>query len=272
MAKLPAIQFYTDDWLSDFAVRSVSYAARGLWADMLCLMNHSDPRGYLRTPNGKPISLGAIAAVRGGTVEEVESLSDELSNADVYSVDENGVIFSRRMVRDEELRQRNRKNGSMGGNPSLVSGLLNPRLILDVNPWVIPDELSRITEMDNPPLKMKMKMKESSEGGAGGNIFDGFPAHLRSRRFVEAWAELVASRKGMGKPMNSSSANQMMKRFSVWGEDKSIEAIENSLANGWQGVFEPKRNRDDIPNPTASERTLKRLQEKHGNGSNGAHA
>jgi hypothetical protein len=32
-----------------------------------------------------------------------------------------------------------------------------------------------------------------------------------------------------------------LKRLSGWGHDGAIEALSASIANGWQGVFEPAR-------------------------------
>lgn len=120
MSKLPAFQFYPGDWLKDPALRSVSLSGRGLWMDMLCLMFEASPRGYL-TLNGKPVSVEQLARMVGSTAEEVSRLIGELTDSGVASITEKGTIYSRRLVRDEEIRGIRRRCGSMGGNPYLVN-------------------------------------------------------------------------------------------------------------------------------------------------------
>ena len=116
--KLPAFQFYPADWMSDPALRSVSYEARGLWADMLCLMHKSDRRGYLQL-NGRPVSPEEIARMTGGAADQVARLLQELVSAGVPSATEDGVIFNRRMVLDEQKRKLCSEAGKAGGgNPS----------------------------------------------------------------------------------------------------------------------------------------------------------
>jgi len=119
--KLPAFQFYPGDWLKDPALRSVSVAARGLWIDMLCLMHESPRRGYLQHATGKPVTAEQLARMTGCSTDEVSRLLQELEDTGVFSCTEHGVIFSRRMVRDEAKRQRCREAGTRGGNPLLKS-------------------------------------------------------------------------------------------------------------------------------------------------------
>lgn len=116
--KLPAMQFYPGDWLKDPNLRGVSLAAKGLWIDMLCLMHESDRRGYLLN-NGKPITQDKLARMTGSSSEEVSQCLGELEDSGVFSCTPHGCIYSRRMVRDEERRQRAIEHGRRGGNPAL---------------------------------------------------------------------------------------------------------------------------------------------------------
>ena len=119
MAKLPAFQFYPGDWMKDPSLRSCSYAARGLWTDMLCLMFENDRRGYLQL-NGNPVSTAALARMTGGAEEEVSRLLQELESSGVFSRTAHGMIYSRRQVRDEDKRQKCAEAGKLGGNPTLI--------------------------------------------------------------------------------------------------------------------------------------------------------
>jgi hypothetical protein len=103
--KLPAIQFYPGDWLRD-SVAGCSIAAQGLWLRMMFLMHDSERYGYLQQ-NGKPIPSDSIARRCGCTPEEYLSLLSELDDAGVFSRSSDGIVFSRRMVRDAAERSKN---------------------------------------------------------------------------------------------------------------------------------------------------------------------
>lgn len=113
-------KFYWSDWLSDAGLRRSSFAARGLWIDMLCIAAQSDPIGYL-TVNQEILSVQDIARMVGGSEPEVSTLIDELDRNGVLSRDRTGKIYSRRMVRDEKKARTAQKNGKLGGNPKLGS-------------------------------------------------------------------------------------------------------------------------------------------------------
>jgi hypothetical protein len=53
--------------------------------------------------------------------KEVKKLLSELESAGVFSRDEQGIIYSRKMVRDVARAVRNKANGQYGGNPQLKS-------------------------------------------------------------------------------------------------------------------------------------------------------
>jgi len=125
MPKLPAMMFYPGDWLKDPAVRSVSLAARGLWIDMLCLMHESPRRGYLQHVSGKPVTAEQLARMTGCSTDEVSRLLQELEDAGVFSCTEHGVIYSRRMVRDEHIRQIRSEAGRKGVEQRLLKQKLS---------------------------------------------------------------------------------------------------------------------------------------------------
>lgn len=116
--KLPALMFYTTDWLEEPGLKLSSLAARGLWIDMLCIMSAAQPRGYLKV-NDKPLTEAQLAMLVRADVSEVTRLLKELDAQSVFSRNAQGVIYSRRIVRDEKIRQQNSRNGKRGGNPIL---------------------------------------------------------------------------------------------------------------------------------------------------------
>jgi hypothetical protein len=101
--KRPAFTFYPGDWLHDAAVRSVSLAARGLWIDMICIMHQANPYGHL-VLNGKDILPTILARILGVEQKDIMEGLQELELSGVFRRDDAGVIYSPRMVRDEQIR------------------------------------------------------------------------------------------------------------------------------------------------------------------------
>lgn len=122
--KLPAIQFYPGDWKRDIGVQSLSLHDRMVWFELLMLMHDSEKRGYLLL-NGKPMSSASIARNIGISVEDFDVSMRNIVEAGVSSIDDNGVLFSRRIVRDEHIRQVRREAGKKGGNPALTRKVLD---------------------------------------------------------------------------------------------------------------------------------------------------
>lgn len=108
MGKLPGFIFYPGDWMKDPELRSVSSEARGLWIDMLCLMFESKRRGYLELRYGG-VTAESLARMTGNLEARVIIWLEELESKGVFSRDEQGVIFCRKMVRDQEFRENTKK-------------------------------------------------------------------------------------------------------------------------------------------------------------------
>lgn len=123
------MKYYPRDWRADPRLRMCSLAARGLWADLLGYMHEAEPYGHLLIDNKKP-DINNIASLVGRPLTEVRRAMAELSEHGVYSLSDNEVIFSRRMVRDAVKDAKDRANGKGGGNPSLTGkdkGGVNPQ-------------------------------------------------------------------------------------------------------------------------------------------------
>jgi hypothetical protein len=90
---------------------------------MLCLMHEANPRGFLLV-NGKPVSDKQLASLAGAAPKETAGYIAELEDAGVFSRDDHGTIYSRRMRRDDEKAVRDKANGRVGGNPALTG--VNP--------------------------------------------------------------------------------------------------------------------------------------------------
>lgn len=133
--KRPASQYYWGDWWKDKALHSCSQPARGLWHEMNCLMHEGEPYGHL-TLNNRPMLPPQLANLCRISPAKCKALLEELESAGVFSRADTGAIYSRRMVRDEDLRNRRAaggkdgaehgikgaEGGAKGGRPKLVKG------------------------------------------------------------------------------------------------------------------------------------------------------
>lgn len=105
----PWLKFYPTDWQADTALRFCSIAARGLWVEMLCVMHNSEQYGHLLI-NGQMPNDHAIAIICGVPYDQLPALLGELEKAGVFSRNSNGVIYSRRLVKDHKKSNVARKN------------------------------------------------------------------------------------------------------------------------------------------------------------------
>jgi hypothetical protein len=69
---------------------------------------------------------------------------------------------------------------------------------------------------------------------------DPVPVALRTPAFLEAWSRWVAFRREIGKSLRPSTVVAQMKKFAAWGSEVSVRSIDQSIANGWTGLFEPR--------------------------------
>lgn len=110
--KRPSFQFYPSDWRNDAGLTLCSLEARGLWIEMICIMHAAEPYGHLCAA-GRPLNARDLARLVGESERDVKRMLEELTRNNVCSV-QDGAFFSRRMVRDEELREARAAGGKAG--------------------------------------------------------------------------------------------------------------------------------------------------------------
>lgn len=118
---LPYIKWYGSAWRSDPRLRLCSAAARGVWADCLSLMIEAEPYGHLAI-DGAAISEAQFATLTSTPPKIARGAFAELEQNGVWSRDEDGLIFSRRMIRDKAKLDQARETGRDGGNPDIRRG------------------------------------------------------------------------------------------------------------------------------------------------------
>lgn len=150
--KLPAIQWYPGDWLRDPGVQSLSYEDQGIWFAILMRMWEGEERGKL-TLNGQAMPVEALARLLGLDNQKVNQTLTTLLTYGVTSVEPTtGIIYSRRMVRDENLRKTRAECGKLGGNPVLLNQKSNQSLTTGVKVAPTPSSSSSSSSSDVNPL------------------------------------------------------------------------------------------------------------------------
>lgn len=119
--------FWIDDLIKDECVRCCSLSARGLWTDLLYLMDKSDERGFL-SKKGRPYTATELGRFAGCNANRVSKLMKELEDSHVFDRDERGIPFNRRMVREAEIHAVRVASGRLGGNPNLLNQNLKQNL------------------------------------------------------------------------------------------------------------------------------------------------
>jgi hypothetical protein len=133
--KRPSFQFYPGDWSANPNLKRCTFAERGIWLEVMCLMHDQEPYGVLRWPL-KEIALAVgcktaelLALVRKGVLKG----SDEaLTEAFVYTprsgrkdgepvtlvpTQAGPIWYSSRMVKDEYVRTIRGEGGGNGDAP-----------------------------------------------------------------------------------------------------------------------------------------------------------
>ena len=65
-----------------------------------------------------------------------------------------------------------------------------------------------------------------------------------SKDFHEAWADFVAMRSEIKKPLKPTAIKLSFAKLAAMGEATAIQSLKESTANQWQGLFEPKEDRN----------------------------
>jgi hypothetical protein len=71
------------------------------------------------------------------------------------------------------------------------------------------------------------------------------PPSLNTERFRKAWEEWNQFRTQKRQRLTPLTISKQMAKLDEWGEPKAIQSINNSIAAGWTGLFEPKNGRDE---------------------------
>jgi len=75
---------------------------------------------------------------------------------------------------------------------------------------------------------------------------------MRSDEFIEAWLLWVKFRKEIKKALPPSTVSRQIKTLAKMGEANAIKSIEQSITQGWTGLFEPRQDKPNKPKRDSS--------------------
>ena len=238
--KGPYLPWYPGDIQRDAALNSVSIGAFGLWHKLMYIAFDGDPYGHVSV-KGRLIPPDNLARMVGLSLAEFEPLLAELEHADVFSRNEAGVIFSRRMVRDSQRSETAAANGKKGGNPvlrgpapRLTSGLsssdnqqLNQTSKGGVNPF----------PALCPLLSANASASENAGMGSGETRNRLNPPHT-GEKFLAAWDAWMALNHERGTLYpDAATAQTAIDLLAQVDERYATELLTNARLGQWQNFW-----------------------------------
>ncbi|MEN9901217.1 MAG: hypothetical protein RLZZ152_2261, partial [Pseudomonadota bacterium] len=174
-----------------------------------------NPYGHLKVGN-KVILPPNLAGMVGATLLDVEGWLDELHQSGVYELGEGGEIYSKRMVRDECLRNKRAEGGKLGGNPAL-----------------------KVNHEDNPKVEIEDKQKptpsSSSLSSSPKKKYSATSVVCPSSVNQQVWDDWMIVRKGKNaKTLTQTGWNQFVKQVEKSGWSLE-QAISHCCLKQWVG-------------------------------------
>jgi hypothetical protein len=231
------MKWYPSDWRGDPLVKACTPIARYVWFEMLGLMHEAEPYGHL-VLNGRAMDIPILSRVISVDPRTITTALKELESFGVFSRTDDGVIISRRLIRDHEASSKRQVNGFLGGSPilkaktspykkqSLSDGMVN----LEDNHEVKPQKPEARSQ--KPEAKKKEEEPSLALTGAALVPADDWPA--------DAWDQFWrAFPNKVGKPAAMASFAKARKTKVPWDRF-------------WGGLGRYVGKRDDRPwcNPT----------------------
>lgn len=151
---------------------------------------------------------------------------------------------------DEQLREafhisvQNSENGKKGGRPKALK-------TKEKKPTALFSESE--TKAEKSQIELELELKENKIKSNTPPLI--FP--FQSDNFKSMWNRFIEFRKSIKKPLKEISQQAQLLKLSKFSEQVATEMILQSIANGWQGIFELKTSNNNNNNNNQNERTVK---------------
>ncbi len=212
--KAPAFQFYPADWQRDLSEHTLEI--EGAWIRICCALWWSETPGK----STKPLTNWA-RVLRVGE-RKCKTIIDYLLNQNIAEVDiqnQSITITSRRMVKDEYIRNIRRNAGQLGGNPSLKKPEEKPVL----------DKQSLVNQKPTP------SSSSSSSTTKNKHIDVEIPSWINKPTW-DAFIEMRKSISAKPTPKAMILLIAKLERLRNEGNDPQ-KVLEQSIMNNYKGIF-----------------------------------
>lgn len=214
--KPPYFPFYPKDFSADDAVEAMSTTAVGAYILLLCKAWHQEPPATL------PDDDRLLARWSRLSLDEWSEVKPEVIAAFTLCGDGR---WQQKRLRNEyaKYRETSRKNREAAKQR-----------------WA--KEKGDANAMRTHSERNANAMPRASDSGSNSAPKDSsteIPKILNTERFRAQWEAWKQHRRETRKKLTPTSASRQLKRLEKMGHDNAIAAIEHSIANGWQGIFEP---------------------------------
>jgi predicted transcriptional regulator len=209
----PWFKFYPTDWKSDDALKLCSASSRGVWIEMLCICHNATPYGHF-VLDGQPVTDTQLSVLTGIPVDQIAQALGELASRGIFSRTSKGVIYSRKLVRDEKK--------SKEGAKHVKKRYQQDNEIKEKNP--LPSRSPTSTPSPQIPDPRTQKDKKPSSGTSSPRGEGSFSKGLTVDQVQDAlrpedWYELLVIAPGWDR-------NELIRKYVAWVTErpKSLRA------------------------------------------------
>jgi len=127
-----------------------------------------------------------------------------------------------------------------------------------------PENISEITSKEKEGVEKEKNKKEKEKRPEDGDFLEFAPEKLKQdKKFIAAWAEWIEHRKETRKKLTPMAAKKQLKFLAE--QPNPVKCIENSIMNGWQGLFPykpPEMPKCGYTDEEWKQNMLKRIREQ----------
>ena len=203
-----------------------------------------DHEGNLRFSDEIPYDEDMLATITNTNVDIVRSATKLFIKLGMMEVLDDGTLYMREVERlvgkesvwaEKKRVQRNtaKKRDTIGQNGDIVPTIEDKK-----------GTLSRHcpTEKEKEKEKEKEREKEKKKDPKPDSFASVFEEFFISDRLKAAIMDFIDYRESIGIPTNAGSLGALIKKLNELSssEDEALAILEQSIANGWKGLFELK--------------------------------
>lgn len=258
----PSFQFYPKDVLSDSRCLMMTNEELGAYFKALCIcwVNDGLPADealFCRLINTTP----EIARVVQGCFNQHPTDASKLWHKRFEEERQKQIAWRNKSSeggkKSAELRKiaKTGQNDVKGGSTTVarvVQGSCNtpssspsPSSVVNIPPSPLTggtagDEKTESFQLDADQPQQPASKPKSKRDRKPAQDMPAIPESLDTPAFRQCWKDFIDHRKSIRKPLSPKAAELNLKKCLDMGHDAALVAIEQTIANGWTGIFEPK--------------------------------